>query len=136
MPWDYLRFQKLERGMQEITHRWCRTTLQRTERLYLESREWDAFGHCWIACEGTRVCGEYTTGMAGSFRELIREAGFGGRHDSLSQDLRNQALGRELSNFAGRPSMLCDRAYRQRRFDLTAPLTRTRFSLARGIHTV
>ena len=120
--------------MNEITKRWCRTTLQRSGRSHLESREFDAFGHCWIACEGSRVCGEGWASTAGFCHEVARELGFRGHHDSFAQDLRNQAVGRQLSRRNGRASFLCDEAYRLNRLDLTAPITRWRFSLAQGFH--
>jgi hypothetical protein len=90
----------------------------------LHARDWDAFGHCWVACEGSRRCGNAATRDLGFLREVSRELGFGGPHDSFRQDVANQATGRELAYSSGRCYTLCDTAYRTGGFDLTAP-TRT-----------
>ncbi len=90
----------------------------------LHARDWDAFGHCWVACEGSRRCGNAATRDLGFLREVSRELGFGGPHDSFRQDVANQATGRELAYSSGRCYTLCDTAYRSGGLDLTAP-TRT-----------
>lgn len=60
------------------------------------SRVWDAFGHCLMACEGTKKCGATVTAMVGKAREFGREYLFGGPHDSYEQDTNNQTLGRSF----------------------------------------
>src|SRR6266496_250915 len=90
----------------------------------LHARDWDAFGHCWVACEGSRRCGNAATRDLGFLREVSRELGFGGPHDSFRQDVANQAAGRELAYSSGRCYTLCDTAYCSGGLDLTAP-TRT-----------
>jgi hypothetical protein len=58
----------------------------------------DAFGHCWIACEGSQQCGESITRALGTMYELIREyTPYGGEHNSYEEDLANQAFGRALA---------------------------------------
>jgi hypothetical protein len=81
---------------------------------------YDAFGHCWIACEGSRRCGRATTARLGTARELYRELDQD-PHDSFRQDINNQGYGRELSEEEGTCSVLCERAVTQRRLDLSAP---------------
>ncbi len=60
-------------------------------------RLFDAWGHCYIAACMTRVVPEVDTWALGTFLEYFHEAlsdvvG----HDSLSQDLYNQAVGRQI----------------------------------------
>ncbi len=116
----------LERPMGSITsERWIPNACARSASGILHSREWDAFGHCWVACEGSRQCGETPTEYAGTGREIYREIedAFGGNpHDSLLQDLNNQALGRELSFTAGTCFSLCDHAHTSGSLDLSAPI--------------
>jgi len=115
--------QDLERPMKELTFdRWIAHACGRSATGYLHSREWDAFGHCWIGCEGTRRCGETPTALLGAGREISRELGFGGPHDSFRQDIFNQATGRRLAYAAGTCYGLCDSAHNSGRLDLTAPV--------------
>ena len=58
------------------------------------ARVWDAFGHCWIGCAGTKKCGATATAIAGKSREFYREFIGGGPHNSYQQDTKNQTLGR------------------------------------------
>jgi hypothetical protein len=60
-------------------------------------RLFDAWGHCYIAACMTRVVPEVDTWALGTFLEYLHEAlsGVVG-HDSLSQDLYNQAVGRQI----------------------------------------
>ena len=115
----------LERPLGDITfNRWIPRACGRSTSGYLHSREWDAFGHCWIGCEGSRQCGRGPTEVAGSTREVYREiedALGGDPHDSFRQDMNNQALGRELAATAGTCFSLCDAAHRGNILDLSAP---------------
>lgn len=116
----------LEKPMGSITFgRWIPDVCRRTASHILHSREWDAFGHCWIGCEGSRRCGETPTALAGTVREFYREAQRILRirpHDSFQQDLANQRLGRTLSFTRGTCYMLCDNAHRTGTLNLTAPV--------------
>jgi hypothetical protein len=118
--------QRLFGPMHTITFdRWIPAACRRSTTGYLHSREWDAFGHCWIGCEGTRRCGGSPTATLGTLRELQREieARTGGNpHDSFSQDMNNQALGRELAFSGGTCYALCDGAHRTGALDLSAPV--------------
>jgi len=58
------------------------------------SNVWDAFGHCWIACESTQHCGALTAAIAGKGYEFCREYIDSEPHDSYEQDTNNQTLGR------------------------------------------
>jgi hypothetical protein len=115
----------LEQPMIDITFsRWIPDVCTRTAGGILHSREWDAFGHCWIGCEGSRRCGRGPTAVAGTVREFYREAQrkLGTRpHDSFSQDMANQSNGRELSFTPGTCYALCDNAHRTGGLDLSAP---------------
>ncbi len=115
----------LEGPMGQITFdRWIPHACARSPSGYLHSREWDAFGHCWIACEGSRQCGRGPTAAAGTVREVYREIEDtlgGDPHDSFSQDVNNQAHGRELSFTAGTCYSLCDNAHMIGTLDLSAP---------------
>jgi hypothetical protein len=110
--------------MRDLTFtRWIPHVCERTAG-YLHSREWDAFGHCWIGCEGSRRCGEAPTSDLGLLRELQRElwARYGGEpHDSFWQDVGNQARGRMLAFSTGTCFNLCDGAHLARTLDLSAP---------------
>ncbi len=135
-----LCMRELFQPMRRITARWAYQTLRGDpDRDFLESREWDAFGHCWIACEGTRHCGLNAVTLLGTGRELWREledAVDWAEHDSLWQDIRNQRLGRALAYQAGTCCALCNSAYNDGRMDLTAPLTRRRFNLDEGRYEI
>ena len=115
----------LEAPMIDITfNRWIAHVCGRTTGGTLHNREWDAFGHCWIGCEGSRACGNTPTNIAGTGREYYREFQrlTGSRpHDSFTQDLANQRLGRDLSYTAGTCYALCDNAHSTRALNLTAP---------------
>jgi hypothetical protein len=112
----------LEKPMGEITFdRWIPHACARSVTGYLHSREWDAFGHCWIGCEGTRRCGETPTAILGTGHEISRELGFGGPHDSFRQDIRNQSIGRRLAFSSGTCFNLCDTARSSGNLDLSAP---------------
>ena len=48
-----------ENPMADLTfNRWIPHACSRIPNGFLHSRQWDAFGHCWIGCEGTRKCGQ------------------------------------------------------------------------------
>ena len=112
--------------MGDITFsRWIPSACSRSTTGNLHSREWDAFGHCWIGCEGSRACGNTPTNIAGTTRELYREYQriTGTRpHDSFSQDMANQSVGRSLSYTKGTCYSLCDSAHATRTLDLSAPV--------------
>jgi hypothetical protein len=117
---------KLERPMIDITfNRWIADACGRAPAHIMHSREWDAFGHCWIGCEGSRRCGEVATHLSGTVREYYRE---GQRilrirpHDSFKQDLANQKLGRTLAYTAGTCYKLCDNAHTTGTLGLSAPV--------------
>jgi hypothetical protein len=112
----------LEGPMGNITfNRWIPHACSHEASGFLASPNWDAFGHCWIGCEGTRKCGESPTAILGTGREVSREMGFGGPHDSFRQDVRNQAAGRRLAHSSGTCYTLCDGAARSGGLDLSAP---------------
>jgi hypothetical protein len=115
----------LETPMKDLTfRRWIPDVCRRTAPGVLHSREWDAFGHCWIGCEGTRSCGRSVTAATGTVREFYREAQriIGTRpHDSFAQDRANQGLGRRLAFTPGTCYSLCDGAHRSSTLDLSAP---------------
>ena len=115
----------LEAPMVDLTfHHWIPDVCGRRAPGVLHSREWDAFGHCWIGCEGTRKCGRSVTAAVGTVREYYREAEriLGVHpHDSFTQDRANQALGRTLAFTPGRCYTLCDAAHRGGTLDLSAP---------------
>ena len=112
-------------AMHSITFdRWIATACARNNGKTLYSREWDAFGHCWIACEGTRQCGGPQTFTLGLGREVSREweSRHGGTpHDSLSQDIANQAIGRFSSAKEGTCFSICDDRHKSGLLNLTAP---------------
>jgi hypothetical protein len=112
-------------SMRSVTFdRWIPQACGRSRSGFLHSREWDAFGHCWIGCEGTRQCGGPQTWVYGFGRELSREwerLTGGAPHDSFRQDSTNQLLGRALSVQAGTCFSICDNAHRQGLLDLSAP---------------
>jgi hypothetical protein len=116
----------LFRPMHDITFgRWIPHACGRSTSGQLHAREWDAFGHCWIACEGARRCGAAPTADLGLAREIQREVGswLGGEpHDSFWQDVGNQARGRGLAFQGGTCFSLCDTAHRTGGLDLSAPI--------------
>jgi hypothetical protein len=108
----------------ETFETWIPVACARTKSGILHSREWDAFGHCWIACEGTRKCGGPQTWVLGLGRELSREweSRTGGKHhDSLSQDISNQLIGRVASIQAGTCFAICDSLHKNGHLNLSAP---------------
>jgi hypothetical protein len=84
---------------------------------YIPEDRADAFGHCWIGCQGAKNCGQDTTRTYGEVYEMLREAmslitlGFWG-HNSYEEDTFNQRHGRELArnNPDGDCSRLCYQA--------------------------
>jgi hypothetical protein len=117
---------KLEQPMIDLTfQRWMPDACGRRPDHLLHSREWDAFGHCWIGCEGSRKCGTAITAMSGTVREFYREAQRILKtrpHDSFKQDTANQAVGRNLAYTAGTCYSLCDKAWLTGGLDLSAPV--------------
>ncbi len=113
-------------GMTSDTfERWIPMACARTKDRFLNNREWDAFGHCWIGCEGTRHCGGARTWAYGTAREIGRELGswFGGEpHDSFTQDRANQQHGRTASKESGTCFSICDSLEKDRVLDLSAPV--------------
>ena len=105
-------------------NRWIPEACARSKTGFLHSREWDAFGHCWIACEGTRQCGGPQTFAYGMGREVSREweSRTGGEpHDSLTQDVSNQVMGRAASVKEGTCYSICDGLHKDGLLNLTAP---------------
>lgn len=103
---------------------WIPKACARSTTKILHNREWDAFGHCWIACEGTRKCGGPQTFGYGMGREVSREweSRHGGPpHDSLTQDISNQIIGRAASVKEGTCFSICDELHKSRLLNLTAP---------------
>jgi len=117
---------QLEQPMIDITfNRWIADACGRKAYHLMHSREWDAFGHCWIGCEGSRKCGTGATRVAGTIREFYREAQRILKtrpHDSYTQDVANQAVGRALAYTAGTCYSLCDTAHSGGTLDLSAPV--------------
>ncbi|MGC2399006.1 MAG: DUF4157 domain-containing protein [Acidobacteriaceae bacterium] len=104
--------------------RWIATACARNAGKTLYSREWDAFGHCWIACEGTRQCGGPQTFTLGLGHEVSREwesRTGGAPHDSLTQDLSNQTIGRVGSVKEGTCFSICDDFHKSGHLNLSAP---------------
>ncbi|SDP92475.1 protein of unknown function [Mucilaginibacter sp. OK268] len=84
---------------------------------------WDAYGHCYAACCAKKRCGGTAAYMAGRGREYGREIERKiGRapHDSYTQDVNNQELGRSL---AKDEYVDCSEACQNQvgKLDLTAP---------------
>lgn len=103
---------------------WIPKACARSTTKILHSREWDAFGHCWIACEGTRQCGGPQSFGYGLGREISREweSHTGGQpHDSLTQDISNQTIGRAASVKEGTCFSICDGLHQSGLLNLTAP---------------
>jgi RHS repeat-associated protein len=91
---------------------------------YIYSREWDAFGHCWSACNLCRRCGQSAAWQLGDTFEDVRDLGFSpwsenwrGPHDSSSQDRNNHSIGITVATEEGTCGENCARA----RLDLSAP---------------
>ena len=84
---------------------------------YIPEDHADAFGHCYMGCQGTKTCGEGPTEFFGTSYETFREAmryvtlGIWG-HNSYEEDMFNQAYGRSMArNNPGRDSYdLCYQA--------------------------
>ncbi len=105
-------------GMYPYTRRFIRSYCERTGNPVPNNYS-DAFGHCWVACAGSRRCGRINTAILGTMREIWRELDQD-PHDSFSQDRHNQGQGRELSGQEGTCFELCDRAVREGELDLSA----------------
>jgi hypothetical protein len=104
--------------------RWIPVACARSGSGILHSREWDAFGHCWIGCEGTRQCGGPQTWVYGLGHEVSREwesRTGGAPHDSLSQDISNQIIGRAASVEKDTCFSICDGLHKHSFLNLTAP---------------
>ncbi|MDG3548144.1 hypothetical protein [Methanobacterium formicicum] len=104
---------------------WIPHACKRSRTGFLHSREWDAFGHCWIGCEGTRQCGGPQTWTYGLGYEISRELDrISGKksHDSFTQDISNQIIGRALSIKEGTCFALCDNAHQHGILNLSAPI--------------
>lgn len=69
---------------------------------YITEDRVDAFGHCYMGCEGTKRCGLEPTCFLGESREVFRETmkimtlGIWG-HNSFEEDVFNQAFGRRIA---------------------------------------
>ena len=87
----------------------------------VHNRSWDSFGHCWIGCAGTKKCGRTATLIMGQGRELLRELGWKGGHDSYRQDTNNEAHGRDFGGRGDDCSVACDNAVRSGALDLSEP---------------
>jgi hypothetical protein len=88
------------------------------------SKYWDAFGHCWLGCEGTKKCGATATLIAGQSHELYRELErlIGVRaHDSYTQDTNNQRTGRGFGGQKLDCFDACSQAAVTNGLDLSAP---------------
>jgi hypothetical protein len=93
-------------------------------RAPVPGRVWDAFGHCFVACCGTKRCGAFPTAVAGKGREYYREKIDSEPHDSYQQDTKNQTLGRSFGSQGKDCDEACKKASMQPDvMDLTAPLT-------------
>lgn len=84
---------------------------------YIPEDRSDAFGHCWIGCQGAKTCGQDVTRFWGEsyedFREAMRYLTFGvWGHNSYEEDIFDQRHGRELArnNPEGDCSSLCYQA--------------------------
>lgn len=62
------------------------------------SNVWDAYGHCFAGCCAKKRCGGTAAYLAGRSREYYREYIDSEPHDSYTQDVNNQELGRDLAN--------------------------------------
>ena len=91
-------------------------------RAPVPSNIWDAFGHCWIACESTKRCGSITAAIAGKSREFWREYIDSDPHDSYEQDTNNQTLGRSFGSSGANCTVSCQNAALPgHAMDLSAP---------------
>lgn len=111
----------LEKPMKDETFVKFLPAYHRDMRRPIHNRVWDAFGHCWIACAGTKKCGRMATAIAGKSREFYREYIGGGPHDSYEQDTHNQTIGRGYGSLGLDCFTMCDAAVRDRLLDLSAP---------------
>jgi hypothetical protein len=102
-----------------------RTELTTSTLTAVPNNHYDAFGHCWIGCAGSRRCGREAAARLGTAREIWRELDQD-PHDSFSQDLRNQAYGRQVSDERGSCLTLCEQAVMDGRLDLSAPIRHCR----------
>jgi hypothetical protein len=93
----------------------------------VQSREWDAGGHCDAACLATVSSYEWLAHLLGDMHEDIRDwqSDVGWKdHDSPSQDHYNQDWGRRHAwDYAPSCMSMCNTAYQAGQLDLTAPLT-------------
>lgn len=95
--WDGSEIEQLDRAAQDATNRFLREQCEAGGQSSVDAHTWDAFGHCYYACEATQRFGWDWAYIAGSAREYFREleADLGIQdHDSYQQDLDNQAYGR------------------------------------------
>jgi len=72
------------------------TSVREEGRVYED--ESDAFGHCWIGCQGSRNCGAGPTALFGTAHELYREYLDPAPHNSMREDMANQAYGRTAAS--------------------------------------
>lgn len=84
---------------------------------------WDSFGHCFVACCGTKECGAFTAAIAGKGREFWREYLDSNPHDSYAQDTNNQTLGRSYGAKGMDCEIACRSASLSGDLDLSAPVT-------------
>jgi hypothetical protein len=86
----------LERGCNDHNSRISQTGIE-----FISEDHADAFGHCWIGCEGTKRCGFVTTAIMGGLHEMFRDVqdivGYA-EHNSYDEDLFNQAFGEIIAN--------------------------------------
>jgi hypothetical protein len=86
------------------------------------NRVWDAFGHCFVACCGTKRCGATVTAVAGKGREFYREYLDSQPHDSYEQDTNNQTTGRTFGDAGKDCTKACRSAALSGTLDLSAPI--------------
>jgi hypothetical protein len=108
----------------EVTERW--NINEGRDRGEWAQAMYDAWGHCYIAACMTRQVPEVVTWSLGTFyevlHELLSQLSLGLiEHNSLSQDLYNQAVGREigLHHPSGDLYEICFEAMMHGRLDLT-----------------
>jgi len=86
-------------------------------------RIWDAFGHCFVACCGTKRCGASSAFIAGQGRELYRSSIDSEPHDSYKQDTNNQKIGRSFGDKEMDCRTACRDAVMHNKLDLSAPIS-------------
>jgi len=127
--WDQDAIDQIDADAQAATHRFLNDQCDADNAGgdgQIDSRDYDAFGHCWYGCEATKRFGWDETYIAGTGRELYRELqsifGFSG-HDSFSQDINNQEHGRReaLNNPYADCYDRCRILYNFGALDLSAP---------------